>query len=101
MLKTFHLLQEECQQLEYPFRVDMTRAQSIFLTNTTLTTAVAIMLDNIGFSNYVFKGFDDLQQLSLVVGDSFIYPDSYPPVPPGIEFQTDPYTVNGQRLERA
>lgn len=42
------------------FRIEMTRAPSIFLTDTTLTSAVAMLLDNIGFSNYIFKGFDNV-----------------------------------------
>ena len=42
------------------FRIEMTRSPSIFLTDTTLTSAVTMLLDNIGFSNYVFKGFDDV-----------------------------------------
>jgi hypothetical protein len=37
------------------FRLETTNAPTLFLKNITLTAAVAILLDNIGFSNYVFK----------------------------------------------
>jgi hypothetical protein len=43
------------------FRIESLRATSMFFTNTTLTSAVAMLLDNAGFSNYVFKGFDELE----------------------------------------
>lgn len=35
-------------------------APQMFLTDITLTGAVSILLDNIGYSNYIFKGFDDI-----------------------------------------
>jgi hypothetical protein len=34
----------------------------MFFTNISLTSAVAMLLDSIGMSNYVFKGFDELQE---------------------------------------
>ena len=37
------------------FRLETMNAPTLFLKNITLTAAVAILLDNIGFSNYVFK----------------------------------------------
>jgi len=41
------------------FRLERTLAPSLFLSQTTVTSAVCILLDNIGFSNYIFLGFDD------------------------------------------
>jgi len=46
---------------DFFFRVESLRAPSMFFTNVSLTSAVAMLLDSIGFSNYVFKGFDELQ----------------------------------------
>lgn len=40
---------------DFFFRLETTKAPSLFLQNTTLTSAIAILLDNIGFSNYVFN----------------------------------------------
>jgi hypothetical protein len=37
------------------FRFETATAPSILLNNTTLTKAVAVLLDSIGFSNYIFK----------------------------------------------
>ena len=62
------------------FRIEEYRAPSMFLTNTTLTSAVAMLLDNVGFSNYIFKGFDKIVQSD---GET-IYPDEYPPTPPDL-----------------
>ena len=64
------------------FRVEMVRAPSIFLTDTTLTTAVAILLDNIGFSNYVFKGFDDVVRQDVSGSELEYYADMNDPVIP-------------------
>jgi hypothetical protein len=36
------------------FKLETTNAPTLLLTNTTLTKAVAVLLDNIGFANYVF-----------------------------------------------
>ena len=47
------------------FRLETMRAPSMFLTNTTLTSAAAMLLDNIGFSNYIFKGFDNIDEVSV------------------------------------
>jgi len=41
------------------FRIESLRAPSMFFTNVNLTSAVAMLLDSAGFSNYVFKGFDE------------------------------------------
>lgn len=38
------------------FRFESATAPSLFIQNCTLTMAIATMLDNIGFSNYIFKG---------------------------------------------
>lgn len=46
---------------DFFFRFETTRATPMFFTDITLTAAVAILLDSVGFSNYVFKGFDDRQ----------------------------------------
>ena len=59
------------------YRIEEYNAPSMFLTNTTLTSAVAMLLDNIGFSNYIFKGFDKIIQSD----GQTIYPDEYPPTP--------------------
>jgi hypothetical protein len=40
---------------DFFFRLETTTAPTILLTNTTLTKAVAVLLDNIGFGNYIFK----------------------------------------------
>lgn len=40
---------------DFFFRLETVKAPSIFLKDVTLTKAVAVMLDNIGFSNYVFQ----------------------------------------------
>jgi len=40
---------------DFFFRLETTKAPNLFLQNTTLTSAIAILLDNIGFSNYVFS----------------------------------------------
>jgi hypothetical protein len=47
---------------DFFFRLESLRAPSMFFTNVSLTSAVAMLLDNIGFSNYVFKGFDEFQE---------------------------------------
>jgi hypothetical protein len=39
---------------DFFFRLETTTAPTILLSNTTLTKAVAVLLDSIGFSNYVF-----------------------------------------------
>ena len=78
------------------FRVEMTRAPSIFLTNTTLTSAVAILLDNIGFSNYVFKGFDDVVRQDVGGTELEYYASINDPVIP--YFYVDPDVSVGQLL---
>lgn len=50
---------------DFFFRIESLRAPSMLLTNVTLTSAVAIMLDNIGFSNYIFKGFDNIEEVNV------------------------------------
>ena len=55
------------------FKMETTKAPSLFLTETSLTTAVCILLDNIGFSNYVFLGFDtEYSSDTLSVSDPVI-----------------------------
>jgi hypothetical protein len=64
------------------FRVEMTRAPSIFLTNATLTSVVSMLLDNIGFSNYVFKGFDDVVRQDVPESELEYFASIYDPVIP-------------------
>lgn len=71
------------------FRVEMTRSPSIFLTDTTLTAAVSILLDNIGFSNYVFKGFDDLVRQDISTADREYYASINDPVIPYFYVEPD------------
>jgi hypothetical protein len=42
------------------FRLEDATAPQMLATDISLTGAVALLLDSIGFSNYVFKGFDDI-----------------------------------------
>jgi len=44
---------------DFFFRVESLKAPSMFFTDISLTSAVCLLMDSIGFSNYVFKGFDD------------------------------------------
>jgi len=62
------------------FRFESTRATDIFLTDCTLTSAVTILLDSCGFSNYIYKGFDDLRDISLTTTNDSDYPTYYPPI---------------------
>jgi len=54
------------------FRFESQNAPSIFLQNTSLTYAIAVLLDNIGFSNYVFK---NLNNIDPVIPYFFVEPD--------------------------
>lgn len=47
------------------FRLETTRATPMFFTEITLTAAVAMLLDSIGFSNYVFLGFDERESIKI------------------------------------
>lgn len=71
------------------FKVEMTRAPSIFLTETTLTSAVSILLDNIGFSNYIFKGFDDLVRQDVPDNELEYFASINDPVIPYFYVQPD------------
>lgn len=64
------------------FRLESMRATPVFLTDVTLTSAVGILLDSIGFSNYIFKGFDEV----IKSNGKTIYPGYYPPWPPDMAF---------------
>ena len=44
---------------DFFFRLETTEAPTIFLQNITLTGAIAMLLDNIGFSNYSFSGIEN------------------------------------------
>lgn len=50
---------------DFFFRFETTRSTPMFFTEITLTAAVAMILDNIGFSNYVFMGFDDRESIKI------------------------------------
>ena len=69
------------------FRLETTRATPLFLTNITLTAAVAILLDSIGFSNYVFLGFDERE--SIKVENMEFYASIQDPVIPYFFVQPD------------
>jgi len=56
------------------FILESNNAAPIFLQNCTLTMAVALLLDNIGFSNYVFKSINTAND--PVVPFFFIEPDA-------------------------
>ena len=56
------------------FRFETTSAPSILLNNTTLTKAVAVLLDSIGFSNYIFKNITTKND--PVIPFFFIEPDA-------------------------
>lgn len=45
---------------DFFFRFESLQAPSLFLTNSSLTTAVTLLMDSVGFSNVVFKGFDEM-----------------------------------------
>lgn len=62
---------------DFFFRIETLNATSMFFTDITLTSAVAMLLDSVGFSNYIFKGFDDV----TVSGGGTLYPNTYPPTP--------------------
>lgn len=71
------------------FRIEMTRSPSIFLTDTTLTSAVAILLDSIGFSNYVFKGFDDVVRQNVSATELEYFASINDPVVPYFYVEPD------------
>ncbi len=56
------------------FLLESNKATPIFLQNCTLTMAVALLLDNIGFSNYIFKNINTAND--PVVPFFFIEPDA-------------------------
>jgi hypothetical protein len=56
------------------FILESNKATSIFLQNSTLTKAVALLLDNIGFSNYVFKNINNAND--PVIPFFFVEPDA-------------------------
>ena len=55
------------------FILESNNAASIFLQNSTLTKATALLLDNIGFSNYVFKNINTAND--PVIPFFFVEPD--------------------------
>jgi len=59
---------------DFFFRLETTKAPTIFLQNTTLTSAIAILLDNIGFSNYVFNTITN--STDPVIPYFFVEPDA-------------------------
>jgi hypothetical protein len=56
------------------FRLETANAPSLFIQNCTLTTAVATMLDNVGFGNYIFKGISTAND--PVIPFFFVEPDA-------------------------
>ena len=56
------------------FILESNNATSIFLQNSTLTKAVALLLDNIGFSNYIFKDIGNTND--PVIPFFFVEPDA-------------------------
>ena len=78
------------------FKVEMATAPSLLLTDTTLTTAVAILMDNIGFSNYVFKGFDNVVRQDVQGTELEYYASINDPVIP--YFYVDPDASVGEVL---
>jgi len=56
------------------FRFETQKTPSVFLQNVTLTYAVALLLDNIGFSNYIFKGISSAND--PVIPYFFVEPDA-------------------------
>lgn len=58
---------------DFFFRLESMKAPTIFLKNITLTAAVAVVLDNIGFSNYVFKKLGS--ESDPVIPYFFVEPD--------------------------
>lgn len=56
------------------FRLETANAPSLFIQNCTLTMAVATMLDNIGFGNYIFKGISSAND--PVIPFFFVEPDA-------------------------
>lgn len=55
------------------YRLETQKAPTIFLQNITLTYAVCILLDNVGFSNYTFKGLSNSND--PVIPYFFVEPD--------------------------
>jgi hypothetical protein len=55
------------------FRLETKNAPSLFLQNCSLTMAISTMLDNIGFSNYIFKGINTAND--PVIPFFFVEPD--------------------------
>lgn len=59
---------------DFFFRLETMKSPTIFLQNVTLTAAIAILLDNIGFSNYVFKNINTTND--PVIPYFFVEPDA-------------------------
>ncbi len=57
------------------FRLETSIAPPMFLKNITLTAAVAIMLDNIGFSNYIFYNDINGEKFDPVIEYFFVEPN--------------------------
>lgn len=58
---------------DFYFKLENINAPSIMLNNTTLTKAVAVLLDHIGFSNYVFRNLTTTND--PVIPHFFVEPD--------------------------
>ncbi len=58
---------------DFFFRLETLKAPSLFLQNISLTAAIAILLDNAGFSNYVFQTIDSSND--PIIPYFFVEPD--------------------------
>ena len=59
---------------DFFFRLETMKCPTLFLQNVTLTAAAAILLDNIGFSNYIFKTINTSND--PVIPYFFVEPDA-------------------------
>jgi hypothetical protein len=62
------------QMKDMMFFFDSMTAPKLLLENVSLTSAISILLDNIGFSNYIFKKLDG--EKDIIIPHFFVGPDS-------------------------
>ena len=60
---------------DFFFRLETMRCPSMFYTNVSVTAAVAMLLDSIGFSNYVFLGVPE-NNTETIIPYFFVEPES-------------------------
>jgi hypothetical protein len=58
---------------DFYFYLEQTKAPHIFIQNVSLSEAVCLLLDGIGFSNYVFKRIDGIDD--PIIPDFFVAPE--------------------------